>query len=126
MISNYEQWYNYYRLKGLVMEEAMDKALEHCNMPLPKMYSLYELKEKQLELGKYSGFKQKDLNEVEHPKHYNSHPSGVECITVAQHYGFNLGNVFKYLWRCEEKGNALQDLKKAQFYLSQEIKKRSP
>lgn len=58
---------------------------------------------------------------VNHPKHYNSHPSGVECITVARHMGFNLGNVMKYIWRSDHKGSTLEDLKKARFYLDDEI-----
>lgn len=61
---------------------------------------------------------------VNSPKHYTSHPSGVECIQVAEHFGFNLGNVIKYIWRAEEKGAPLQDLKKARWYLDREIKKR--
>ena len=36
---------------------------------------------------------------VNHPKHYNSHPSGVECIDIVRHYDFNIGNVIKYVWR---------------------------
>lgn len=60
---------------------------------------------------------------VNHPKHYNSHPSKVECITIARHYNFNLGNAIKYIWRCYHKGNQIQDLKKARFYLDDEIKR---
>lgn len=60
---------------------------------------------------------------VEHPKHYNEHPSGIECITITRHMSFNLGNVFKYIWRNEGK-NGLEDLKKAKWYLEDEIKKR--
>jgi len=60
---------------------------------------------------------------VNHPKHYGSHPSGVECIDIVEHYNFNIGNVIKYLWRCGLKDSApgLQDLKKAEFYLKREI-----
>lgn len=61
---------------------------------------------------------------VNHPKHYTSHPSGIECIQVARHMGFNLGNVLKYIWRADLKGNSLEDLKKARFYLDDEIRKR--
>ena len=61
---------------------------------------------------------------VDHPRHYNAHPSGVECITVAEHFGFNLGNVIKYLWRAEEKGAPIEDLKKAAWYLAREISRR--
>jgi hypothetical protein len=58
---------------------------------------------------------------VNHPKHYVSHPSGVECIDITRHMGFNLGNVFKYVWRADLKHNAIEDLEKAQFYLANEI-----
>jgi hypothetical protein len=59
---------------------------------------------------------------VNHPKHYNSHPSGVECIQVVRHYSFNLGNVIKYIWRAGIKSeNPIEDLKKAEFYLRDEI-----
>lgn len=61
---------------------------------------------------------------VNHPKHYNSHPSGVECITIARHMNFNLGNVLKYIWRADHKGATLEDLKKARFYLDDEIAMR--
>ena len=61
---------------------------------------------------------------VEHPGHYTSHPSGVECLDITEHMNFCLGNVFKYIWRCDEKGNALEDLKKARFYLDREIARR--
>jgi hypothetical protein len=61
---------------------------------------------------------------VNHPSHYNSHPSGVECIAIARHMSFNLGNVVKYLWRAGLKGPDLEDLRKAKFYLEDEIKMR--
>lgn len=61
---------------------------------------------------------------VNNPKHYTSHPSGVECIQITRHMSFNLGNVIKYLWRADEKGAALEDLKKARWYLDDEIKRR--
>lgn len=55
------------------------------------------------------------------PKHYASHPSGVECIVVAEHMNFCLGNAIKYLWRAGEKGDAIEDLKKARWYIDREI-----
>jgi hypothetical protein len=57
------------------------------------------------------------------PNHYKSHPSGVECITITEHMGFNLGNVIKYTWRADLK-NGLEDLEKATWYLEREIAKR--
>lgn len=62
-------------------------------------------------------------DKVNHPTHYR-HPSGVECITVAEHMGFNLGNVLKYIWRADQKGAPVEDLKKAAWYLAREIERR--
>lgn len=61
---------------------------------------------------------------VSHPKHYTSHPSGVECIQITEHMGFNLGNAVKYIWRADLKADAIQDLEKARWYLDREIAKR--
>lgn len=58
---------------------------------------------------------------VNHPKHYTSHPSGIETIEITQHMGFCLGNVVKYVLRADYKGNRLQDLQKAAWYLEREI-----
>lgn len=61
---------------------------------------------------------------VNHPKHYTSHPSGVECIAVTEHMNFNVGNAIKYLWRTDHK-NGLEDLKKAAWYINREIERLS-
>lgn len=64
----------------------------------------------------------KDVNPVNHPAHYNNHPSGVECIQITRWMNFNLGNVVKYLWRSGQKSpDLIQDLEKAQWYLTDEI-----
>jgi hypothetical protein len=63
------------------------------------------------------------IETVDHPPHYTTHPSGVECIQITEHFGFILGNVIKYVWRAEYK-NGLEDLKKARWYLDREIKNR--
>jgi hypothetical protein len=57
------------------------------------------------------------------PAHYRSHPSGVECIQITEHMNFNLGNATKYIWRSSLKGDAVEDLKKAAWYLDREIKR---
>ena len=61
---------------------------------------------------------------VNHPKHYNLSPSGVECITVVEHMSFNVGNAMKYLWRADEKGAPIEDLRKALWYVQREIERR--
>lgn len=59
---------------------------------------------------------------VNHPKHYNDHKSGIECITIVRHMNFNLGNAVKYIWRAGLKSkDPIEDLKKAIFYLNDEI-----
>lgn len=61
---------------------------------------------------------------VNHPKHYTSHPSGIECIQIVEHMGFCLGNAVKYIWRADLKGRAIEDLEKARFYIDREIERR--
>ena len=58
---------------------------------------------------------------VNHPKHYNQHPAGIECIDVVEHMNFNVGKAIKYLWRAGLKGKLLEDLKKARWYIDREI-----
>lgn len=57
---------------------------------------------------------------VDHPRHYNAHPSGVECIEIVRYMSFNLGNAFKYTWRAGDKGDAVEDLEKALWYVRDE------
>lgn len=64
-----------------------------------------------------------EFDNVHRPKHYNSHPSGIQCIEITEHMGFNIGNVIKYAWRSDLK-NGIEDLEKARWYLDREIKKR--
>lgn len=61
---------------------------------------------------------------VNHPPHYNNHPSGVECIQVTQYMNFCIGNAMKYLWRVDDKGDPIENLKKARWYIDQEIVRR--
>lgn len=68
-------------------------------------------------------------DKVNHPSHYTTHPSGIECIEVTQHYNFCVGNAIKYLWRAglkQELGQdsitkQIEDLKKAIWYINKEI-----
>lgn len=61
--------------------------------------------------------------QVDHPEHYNRHPSGVECIDIVEHMTFNTGNAVKYAWRAGLKpgSDAITDLRKARWYLDREI-----
>ncbi|MBM4494771.1 DUF3310 domain-containing protein [Rhodococcus hoagii] len=62
-----------------------------------------------------------DNDAVNHPGHYTSHPSGVECIQITEHMSFCLGNAVKYIWRADLKGNEIEDLRKARWYVDREI-----
>jgi hypothetical protein len=61
---------------------------------------------------------------INHPPHYTAHPSGVECIEITEHMGFCLGNAVKYIWRADLKHDAIEDLKKARWYIDREIARR--
>jgi hypothetical protein len=63
---------------------------------------------------------------INHPVHYNIHPSGVECIQIVRHMSFNLGNAIKYIWRAGLKPGQtdIQDLEKAAWYIADEIERR--
>lgn len=58
---------------------------------------------------------------INHPKHYNSHPSGVEVFEITRHHCFSIGNALKYILRHQHKGEPVQDLKKAIWYLEKKI-----
>ena len=75
--------------------------------------------------------KEQKADSVNHPAHYNSHPSGIECIEIARHHNFNIGNAIKYLWRAglkseegmEDTDKQIEDLNKAIWYIKDEIKR---
>lgn len=53
---------------------------------------------------------------INHPNHYNWAP--VECLEIAEHYSFDIGNTIKYVYRRNFKDSPLKDLLKAEFYLN--------
>lgn len=85
-----------------------------------------------------------DVDVVNHPPHYTSDKSGVECIQITRHRTFNIGNAIKYLWRAGLKDgygegimsmnintgkltnsadrHQIEDLRKAIWYIEDEIK----
>ena len=70
-------------------------------------------------------------DKINHPTHYTSSKaccSGcgkpIECIDITRHLPFNIGNVIKYLWRLGLKDDDVSELKKAAWYLNDEIKER--
>lgn len=71
------------------------------------------------------------FDQVNNPKHYCSHPSGIQCIQVTEHMNFNVGNAIKYLWRAglkteeglDAKLKQIQDMEKAIWYVEREIER---
>ena len=64
---------------------------------------------------------------VHHPRHYNQHPSNVECIELIEHLPLNLGCAVKYIWRCGLKATEtpLRDLESAKWYTEREERRIS-
>ena len=65
------------------------------------------------------------MEQVNHPKHYNQHPNGIECIDIIRHYTCDIANAIKYLWRAglkteigmEDVEKEIEDLHKALWYI---------
>lgn len=56
---------------------------------------------------------------VNRPAHYTVHPVFTgECHDYAKHMTFDQGNAFKYLWRCAAKGDMVENVRKALWYLN--------
>jgi hypothetical protein len=57
---------------------------------------------------------------VDNPPHYQG--NSIEVIDIIEDFdlNFHLGNAIKYILRCDKKGNKIQDLEKAIWYLQRE------
>ena len=71
---------------------------------------------------------------VDHPAHYHSEyvhtkcGETIECIDIVRHMDFDTGNAVKYVWRAGKKGDAVEDIRKAVWYLQDRLRelKRVP
>lgn len=65
-----------------------------------------------------------EAERVNHPRHYNV--GTIEAIDAIEDWGlgFNLGNAVKYIARADHKGNAVEDLRKAAWYIQRELENR--
>jgi hypothetical protein len=104
-------------------QEALERATkyESGKYPSAEEYESGLLTSSQLE--EFQFLVKEDEDVVNHPSHYTSHPSGVECIQITEHMGFCIGNAIKYLWRAglKDPDKREEDLKKALFYVQREI-----
>jgi len=95
---------------------------QHISEDIDKYFKNQAIRQQQALLDKPRGVTN---DPVTHPKHYTDHPSGVECIVITEHMNFCLGNAVKYIWRADLKADAIEDLKKAAWYINREIERRT-
>lgn len=98
-----------YNPKGPVVEET---KYPNPFPPSPLQFDVQDVRKE------WNGF-----DPVKKPKHYNSHPSGIECRFVIEHMVYNIGAAVKYLWRYQDKANPIQDLRKSIEYIQFEIER---
>ena len=109
------------RFDGSGLDKAEKPSEVTCG--LCKQYAIYGMALRQEERGTH-GARVEDMNDPTNPRHYRTHPSGVECIQITEHFNFNLGNVIKYVWRhLHRNSGKIQDIEKAKWYLEREIKR---
>ena len=62
-------------------------------------------------------------DQINNPEHYGGSENIYEAIKVIEAWDldFCLGNVIKYIARSGKKGDAVQDLKKAKWYLDRRL-----
>lgn len=101
----------------------MSKARKANLKPVNILESVARFKERMQAVGGVTIIEtiDKQPDPVNNPAHYTK--GGIETIDFieAKKLGYNLGNVVKYITRADHKGNKLEDLRKAQWYLSREI-----
>lgn len=75
-------------------------------------------------LGRRVAPTKQETERVNHPRHYNV--GTIEAIDAIEDWGlgFNLGNAVKYIARADHKGNAVEDLRKAAWYIQRELENR--
>lgn len=110
---------------GLTIPSCVD--FSYYKETIDKMYSMPK---------SISQPKEEEIDMVNHPPHYTwlKEKCGIEVIDITRHLSNNCGNVVKYVLRhgkksdegMSNKDKAVQDLKKAMFYLKDEIKRIDP
>lgn len=120
--------------KGFTAKQIAKKA--NCTVPyvyaIKRKYGAYAVDESGVVVApvKTEGARVFTINHpplvedlVNHPQHYKE--GGIETIDFieAKKLDYHLGNVVKYVSRADHKGNKLQDLQKAQWYLNRAIEK---
>lgn len=108
----------YAKEKGLSFKHRMQSAVERLAPTTPTAEEIAKANEIRKDI-----VAQHHTDMVNHPPHYKA--GGIETIDFieAKELSYHLGNVVKYVSRADHKGNKLEDLKKAQWYLARAIEK---
>ena len=127
----------YYKAEELPVEVINCEGARLYTIETPGIHEIYLL-DKNIPGGRWTKVRPEYLKQsgngvdiadmVNHPPHYTSSKAhcanckeSIECIEIARHMSFNIGNAVKYLWRHELKGG-IEDLKKAKWYINDAIK----
>ena len=108
------------------MEDVINEICGNCNRIVGEVVSIKDCPKGFKPTGKYRNITTTtDL--VNHPTHYTESIPNIECIQVTEHMNFCRGNAIKYIWRAgwKDKTTAIEDLKKARWYLDREIARLS-
>jgi len=111
------------KMKTAAIKETINTHINTHGDSLSAIHKISLLKEF-AERAYEAGVKQEEpVDNVNHPPHYKT--GGMETIDFieAKALDYNLGNVVKYITRAKHKGNEVEDLKKAQWYLERAIMK---
>jgi len=109
-----------YNLKNEVkVEDVIEEKVTQEGEMLSKL--IYDVSQRKAKIRMMQGGEEKET--VNHPPHYKV--GGIETIDFIEAKGLDycLGNVVKYITRADHKGNKIEDLRKAQWYLTRAISK---
>jgi hypothetical protein len=101
------------------VEDVVEEKVTQEGEMLSKL--IYDVSQRKARIRMMQGGEEKET--VNHPPHYKV--GGIETIDFIEAKGLDycLGNVVKYITRADHKGNKIEDLRKAQWYLTRAISK---
>jgi hypothetical protein len=118
----------YWERQQVEPDRVVEKQEKHCKVVAWNTVSPYDMERDRAFTNQQEQHFEKKFSEwqdeaVNHPRHYTSHPSGVEVIQITEHENFCRGNAIKYILRASKKGSEIEDLQKAAWYINREIER---
>ena len=108
----------------LIQKEINSASMLANDMTGKEFIEMVNQQPTQEEIIEFNRQESKKNETVDHPTHYGGEDNPYEAIKVIEAWGlgFNLGNAVKYISRAGKKQDTLEDLEKAAWYISREIK----